>query len=395
MNRFLLLALIFLATPAAAIVKRDQAMDAVVHDLCNKNIALLGEADHGDGRTVEFKTALIEQLIRRCHYNAVFFEASHYDFMALERKLRLHQPSSADMLSSAIGGIWNRDEELRQLIPFLYTEAEKGKIRLGGLDDQLGVRGAFYSLDEMPFELASRLDGNRRTECGDTLKRRIYHDYPKPYDVTDRAKVEQCLDEIASAISAKGGTDPIVGDEQLQMVTSIRRAIARDFLDQKANIAGRDRSMFLHFQWLSARLPRGSKIIVWAATAHLAKDASALPEYAKSANLGSLIHQAYGRRAFVLGFSAASGAHYWSRQEPSRSIDNAGAASVEAHALTHSAGNTAYLGPSALTRLGPKDGGALFFHKPLSVRWSEAIDGLVVFPDERPPHRLDTSLSYP
>src|SRR4051812_36858613 len=99
------------------------ALNAAINDLCRRDVVMLGENGyHGDGRTVAFKAALIRILVRRCRFNAVFFEASHYDFIEISRRLRVGEPVSADMVSSSIGQIWNRDEELSPLIPFLLTE---------------------------------------------------------------------------------------------------------------------------------------------------------------------------------------------------------------------------------------------------------------------------------
>jgi erythromycin esterase-like protein len=266
---------------------------------------------------------------------------------------------------------------------------------LAGLDDQLGSAGAFYSLGDMPPELAASLEGERRTECSDALRRRINYDFESEYTPAYRSKIVQCVADMSTAISKDSTADRTTRDERLQMVANVERALARDFSDQASLIAGRDQSMYLNFRWLAGRLPPRSKIIVWGATAHMAKDANALPEYSNAPNLGFLVHRDYGRRAFVLAFSAASGAHYWSRKEPSRQIEKAAPNSLEAAALAPSANHATYLGPAALMRLGKREGGALSFHKPLSVSWSDVIDGLVVFPEERPPQRLDSALSYP
>ncbi|MFN5784092.1 MAG: hypothetical protein ACK442_13655 [Novosphingobium sp.] len=64
------------------------ALAAATKALCSRRIALLGEANHGDARTEQFKIALIERLVERCGFTAVVFEASFYEFVALERARR-------------------------------------------------------------------------------------------------------------------------------------------------------------------------------------------------------------------------------------------------------------------------------------------------------------------
>lgn len=61
----------------------------VVHALCGKRLALLGEPPvHGFGETLEFKDELVCRLVDGCHYNAVFFESGTYDFIHIERILK-------------------------------------------------------------------------------------------------------------------------------------------------------------------------------------------------------------------------------------------------------------------------------------------------------------------
>ena len=52
------------------------------------DIAMLGEASHGDGQTEAFKIQLIERLVAQCGYNALLFEASFAEFIPLGRAQR-------------------------------------------------------------------------------------------------------------------------------------------------------------------------------------------------------------------------------------------------------------------------------------------------------------------
>ena len=239
----------------------------------------------------------------------------------------------------------------------------------------------------MPAELAGRLTRPLRAGCRDLLTRRM--NYEGEHTPATQSSDQQCLAEIASAIRNTKSLDRTTRDEELQMVASMRRALTRDFLDPTANIDDRDRSMYQNFRWLAARLPLPSKIIIWTATAHAAKDASALPEYATNRNLGAYLHAAYGGDAFVLGFSASGGSHYWSRKEPEQPIVAAAPGSIEERALRTVSADSVYLSPTALSRFGSAEAGALSFHKPLTARWS-GFDGLVVFRTERPPHRSNS-----
>ena len=375
--------------PAAAPVEAEaagyaQALDAATRDLCGKQVALLGENGfHGDGKTVAFKAALIERLVTRCGYNAVYFEASHYDFLDIARRQTAGHGVKADEVSSAIGWLWNHDAEMQPLIGFLAKQANAGRITLGGLDDQLGGRDEFYSLDRMPTELAGYLPEVRRADCQARLHQRIYYAYPQtsPHTPEDLAPLKACIEEIRTAVLARA---PSLGrDEVLQLVANVERCLERDFVRGPDYVVGRDRSMAANLRWLAAHGRPDQKIIVWAATAHIARQG------AEGENtLGTEVAKDYGPRAFMLGFSAGGGSYRYSSKK-NVEIPPAPPGSMEARALEHAKGEAGYLGPKDLARLGTVSGAAFDHANSVARDWSKLIDGLVVFRAARPPHRTD------
>ena len=367
------------------------ALNAAANDLCSRKLVLLGENGfHGDGRTAAFKAALVERLVTTCGFNTVLFEASRYDFIALSRALRNSDPASAEMLSSAIGGLWNQNEEMQGLIPFLFDRASTGQITLGGLDDQLGSRGTFYSLEQMPTELASILPTGRREDCGARLKQRIWSRFSSTQPYNDKAKqdIRQCLNEIDTALTS-AAFDRAQDRADLQaMVTGFNKVMDRDAVNGPDYVWARDRDMFANLQATMATLPSDARVIVWSANGHVAKDARATPLYAEHDNLGAYIHRAYGDQAFALGFTAASGAYRYTVRTP-RDIPPAQPGSLEALALPDPGIEAAYLTSAQLAKLPATKGSAFDDHQPVTANWGQVYDGIVVFKTERPPRRID------
>jgi erythromycin esterase-like protein len=373
------------ATEAAAARAEDRAIDKAAADLCDKDVALLGESDHGDGHTVAFKAELVRRLVIRCRFNAIFFEASHYDLLALARKQRAGERISAEDVAASIGLLWKLDTEMKPLIAWMADEANKKRVYLGGLDDQLGSAGAPYSMDRMPLDMAGLLSPPEREQCADLLARRIRSDFPasSPYSPQKREAIETCLASMRRALAA--GAPTPVRDEQAEMVATIARAVSRDFGDDAKYAAARDRSMYSAFHWLSARLQRPRKVIVWAASSHVAKLPAAPGRYQGEPNFGSLLRADYGRRSFALGFSAAGGSYRKSpRSAVTPPVPSAAPDSLERRALAGTA--IRYLDERELARLGPSAAG-FFFHAPLVLAWSTVFDGAVVFEEERPTGR--------
>ncbi len=348
---------------------------------------MLGEsATHGDGHTLAFKVALVERLIEQCGFNGVFFEASHYEFINLERRLRMGQAVTAGEVSSAVGGLWNGKREFQSLVPFLVDKVQAGRVFLGGIDDQLGGRGQDYANKEMVVELTNLLPQPERPACSMALHKRIYYDYTdaSPYSKADRAQIETCLSDVNRANSADKTTDREGRRERQEMISAAQRWISRDFSSDAEYMVNRDRSMFRNFEWLLKQRRRRHKVIVWAATVHIAKQAGPTWGDHTGTNFGSFVHQKYGKRAFSLGFSSLTGSYKAVGRRAVQGIPAAPPDSVEAQGFRGKTSDAIYVGPAQLAAMGTVPG-AFFVHSYQALSWSIFLDGVVVFREEHPP----------
>ena len=367
------------------------ALDRAVHDLCDERVALLGESPtHGFGKTMAFKAELVRRLVDECHYSALFFESGTYDFLNIERMLKAGQTVTPPMVAAAIGGLW-ANGDVAPLVPFLAERLRRGALVLGGLDDQLG-RGT-YAQNQMPADLVQSLGDGDRARCLRILQRHLLWQYTSqaPYGAKDQAAILGCLDEIkAKVVASHGFRDR---DYRLAMIDNFRRTMLRDYdpdprggIDFDVQVFNqRDESMYGNFVWWRSRLPRGSRIIVWTANNHAAKDLSGVAGQQGRVSLGSYIHRDLKGDAFALGFSAYAGA-YARVGQPVRQLEPAADSSLEARAFAISDTSTRYFDAARLRALGKTAA------RPLgtgftAASWSDVFDGVVVFHDERPPQR--------
>jgi erythromycin esterase-like protein len=143
------------------------------------------------------------------------------------------------------------------------------------------------------------------------------------------------------------------------MIESLKRSFARDFRQDLPKGADerildgndRDRSMYLNFRWLLSRLPGHSKVIVWAATTHVAKNRGGIDGDEGVVPLGSYIRRDFKRRAFTLGFSAYSGGYAFVGQ-PVRQLSVAPGDSLEGKAFGARDSDTVYLSLRELRKFG-------------------------------------------
>jgi erythromycin esterase-like protein len=376
-------------TPDPATLNRDT--DPVIPDLCGKSVALLGESPvHGFGKTLDFKVALVRRLVQECHYNALFIESPAYDFIHIQGQLHAGQQVTDAMISVAIGGLW-ANKEVQSLVPFLTQKANAGTLILGGLDDQLG-RGT-WAQHEMSAELVQSLPPDEHARCLAVLQKHTLWQYTDeaPYSSADKAKIVGCLDEIEARIPQPQEHASLSADQDRTMIQSLKRNFARDFTENDFSkpsqavkwMNDRDRSMQINFQWWLSHLPPHSKVIVWAATVHTAKDLSSAPTFEGRVPLGFYIRQEFKDQAFSLGFSAYSGS-YITVRPPAHPLSPAPADSLEARSLVGIDAETVYLSRKQLHSLGDVPARPLGLNF-TTTRWDNVLDGLIVFREERPP----------
>ena len=332
---------------------------------------MLGESGvHGFGKTLDFKVELVRRLVDECHYDAFFIESPTYDFIHIQQKLKAGQDISDAEITAAIGGLW-ATKELQPLIALLRTKLKAGTLTLGGLDDQLG-RGT-WAVGNLSSELVQYLPEADRSECLTALQNHM-QGHPQ-----DKAQIVGCLNRMKA-------TPP---DDA--MVENLKRMFARDVAfdltksdQQRPWLNERDRSMYLNFTRLLAQLPPHSKVIVWAATVHLAKK---LPSSEGRITLGSRIRQDFNDQAFTLAFSAYAGS-YVVIHPPIHQLSTAPATSLEGQTFANRNSATAYLTLDQLRASGSIEARPL---EPdfVKANWDQVLDGLVIFREEHPPTRLD------
>lgn len=397
--RVLALLFFFLSQSAAGQSRSPAAeikdADPVVHALCGKSVALLGESPvHGFGKTLEFKVELVRRLIDECHYNAFFIESGTYDFLNIQIRLKSGQEVTEKMIAAAIGGLW-ATREVQPLIPFLLDRAKAGGIVLGGLDDQLG-KGT-YAQNEMPSDLVGYLQGDEKARCLAILQRHTLWQYTddSPYGPKDKALILGCLDSIETGLTKTPSSAAPFSEYYTEMVESLKSLFGWDFrqivpkgVDESIlDRNDRDHWMYMNFRWLLSRLPAHSKVIVWAANVHVAKDLSGVPGEEGLVPFGFYVRREFKDRAFALGFSAYSGSYAFVGQ-PVRQLSDAPNTSLEWRSFAnHHDSDTIYISLKQLRKFGSV--GA----RPLGIsfktaRWDDVFDGLVVFREERAPEYL-------
>lgn len=388
-------ALLFVAFGCAAVAPdhgpfdrtESAEIDRLVRDVCRKEIVLLGEdASHGGGRTFEVKTEILKRLVSRCGFDAVLFESQFYDMLDVEHAFA-DRAATPTQLAGAIGALWARAEESTPLIDFLYREAMAGRIRIAGIDPQIGGVMGEYSKHRLGGALVVPLTDVRREACRreiDTHNGWRYDD-AHPFDDAPQQRLRGCIDDIRAALAAQGAG---VASNNASETAAMAAAYSR-YLDMALGGDGnqRDFGMYENIQWHRGRWPKGTKLIVWCATVHAAKALHGLAT--DMTPMGRHLHAAYGKQAYgkyvaVIGFTALSGrfGNPGAAGQPNV-LPPAEAGALENVVLAGSDAGLRYVDGKWLRRLGTIVSRPINYRKQHAAPWAEVLDGMIVLREER------------
>jgi erythromycin esterase-like protein len=367
---------LLLAPSCTAIASTPATTDigAIVDMLCSKRVVMLGEdSGHGAGATVAIKGRMVEALVDRCGFDALYFESPVYEFIDFEERLA-RGDTGPEHLADAVGPIWAGTQEFEPTLRWLWQRSQAGTLRLHGLDVQMGGISQRFSERELPARLAAHA-GPERATCEVSLGRLTSWDFTAshPYDDAFRQRLRRCLSGIERAL-ASSEDDPDRFSQRLA-IGALR------FLDMSDgdDFNVRDEAMAQNFLWHHTRAP-GERAILWTSTRHAAK--APLPDHPDRISLGMHLQERFGDQLASIGFSAKTGQHGRQSRTPV-SIANT------TDALEHRAGDAHYLDAVRLRRMGDIASSVVTYGRPLRAEWSTVLDGIVLLPRETPLHVIE------
>lgn len=353
------------ATGAVSASVVEQATAA----LCDKRIAVLGELpSHGEVRAFQYKAEIARALVERCGYQRLLFEAPVYDFLGLESGLAKGS-ATRRQLDNAIGRFWWA-RELADWRGWLFEHAQQGRLKLGGLDDQVSATSE-HARAMLPGLVASKSGPRKAGACRAAVARHLDWSYDEqhPLDEAEQALLVECTG-TAAAPEVDVGHAPVASVESIAL-GNFAGYIARQA--GRKDAPERDAVMFRNTTWGGAN----PKTIVWTATVHGAKRQGELPRKP----MGAWLSERWGDELGSIGFTALSGQSSMAGK-PATALPMAPPDALEARLLAPALGEV-LADAKTLAKLGAVE--SRLFGKFLRADWSTHFDGVVVIREEAPP----------
>lgn len=311
----------------------EESFEQIGNIVANKEIVILGESQHGDGRTLELKSHLLKYLVEQKGFNTIAFEGRGFIDMEI-----LNNDTPLDSLSNS----FNKD-----LLLTWYAEEQMDMLDVAILNNKLNFIGLESGSDVFKLNpdlyidyLREFLEKNYEYSEFEQWPRLKIINYnlglAKSDDITE-ADIDfysQYLTSIIDEIERQSKAGNSKNIEKDIILNSIKNAAKYAILfknrwlyDGKINFTVynnlRDNQMAENLFWHKERNP-DAKIIVWTANFHGAKKIRDIRYKEEDSTLynnyilfGEHLHQKYGDLLYSIAFTSSSGESAMLKQEPS------------------------------------------------------------------------------
>ena len=318
-------------------------LEQLKNKIGNSRIVLLGEQSHGDGTTFLMKTRLIKFLIKEMGFDVILFESGLFDCRKIDEFIKNGVPA-IQAIRKGIYPNWNRSEQFQPLIEVI--KKYWNELHIGGFDCQFTGEASqeFFLNDFEKYLKSENIDTrnfsnwpNTKVILKNILEERFIKPKPQLPAPDLRTDYVKNIQQIITTLQ-RLSNDSTPGDTKfwIQMLESTLQqtkiywqtyGIQDTGMNPTETILNRDIQMGKNLIWQANDNYPNKKIIVWAATVHIARN---LPNievvgnpkmYEGVVTMGDVAWETLGNQLYAIGFTAYQGIIGWAAWEIKRTLE--------------------------------------------------------------------------